>query len=211
MPRSLEFSHGKKSFARELTKVDRTKLYGSVDVETVSADGDVCRLLTLAPDGRTLIPSGGTAFGYINPDGEWVDRGDLQPVDAKGKPLEELPSSFDAPTPITEEVSVETFLDHSVRLIYRLDGDDAIPDAMRKKLESGTIFRIPFSYRGGVDPDVGFLLLGERGALWMLVAEENAVSFVGLDDATLCGRDHVDDDTDEDEAEEEDALSFDML
>ena len=210
MPRSLEFTYGKQTFARELVKVDRTKLYGSVEVETVTMEGEVCRLLTLASDGRTLIPYGGTAFAYVNPDGEWVERGDLQPVDLDGEPLEELPSSFDAPTPVTEEVSVETFLDHSVRLIYRLDGEAAIPAKMRKKLEGGAIFRIPFSYRGGVDPDVGFLLLGERGALWLLIAEENAIEFIGLEEAALCGRDRTDDDTDEDEAEE-DALSFDML
>ena len=210
MPRSLEFTFNEEPFSRELVKVDRRKLYGSVDLETVTMDGDVCRLLTLAPDGRTLIPTGGTAMGYINPDGEWVDRGDLQAVDVDGNPLEELPSSFAAATPVSEEVSIETFLDHSVRLVYRLDGTSAIPAAMLKRLEDGAVFKIPFSYRGGVDSDIGFIMLGEQGGLWLMIAEKNAVAFVGLDDAALCGRDKVEPDDDEDEAEE-DALSFDML
>ena len=210
MPRSLEFTYGKQSFAREIVKVDRTKLYGSVETETVDADGNACKLLTLASDGKTLIPYGGTAFSYVNPDGEWVDRGDLQPVDMEGEPLKELPSSFDAPTPVAEEVSIETFFDHNVRLVYRLEGETPLPAKMKKKLESGAIFRIPFSYRGGVDPDIAFLLLGERGSLWMLVAQDSAIGFIGLEETALCGRDKIEDDDDEDEAEG-DGLSFDML
>lgn len=213
MPRNLELSFGDHTFAREIAKVDRTKLYGSVEVETRDVDGNVCKLSTLANDGRTLIPYGGTAFGYVNPTGEWVDRGDLNPVDIDGKALELHPSSFDGPTDVTEEVPVEVFLDHSVRLCYRLEeteGETAIPPAMMTRLEAGAIYRIPFSYRGGVEPDTGFLLLGERGSLWLLIASRNAIEFIGLEEAALCGRDVIDEDEPEEE-DEGDGLSFDML
>ena len=210
MARSLEFIFKGETFAREIEKLDRTKLYGSVVVETVNADGDVCKLSTLASDGRTLIPAGGTAFGYVNPDGEWVDRGDLVPVDVKGKPLIEMESSFKAPTEIAEEVDIETFLDHAIRLCYRLNGDDPLPKKLMAALQKGKVFQIPFSYRGGVDPDIAFILQGEQGSIWMLIGEATGVEFIGLEEAALCGADkaQVDDDDEEDEG---DGLDFGML
>ncbi len=209
MARSLEFTFGGNTFAREIEKLDRTKLYGSVVVETINADGDICKLSTLASDGRTLIPAGGTAFGYMNPDGEWIDRSDLVPVDAKGKPLVEMESSFKAPTEIAEAVSVETFLDHSIRLCYRLTGDDPLPQPLLKDLEQGKIFRVPFSYRGGIDPDVAFILQGDRGSVWMLIGEESGVGFIGLEEAALCGADKAQ--VEDDDGDEGDGLDFSML
>jgi len=210
MPRSLEFSFKGTTFSQEIEKLDRNKLYGSVMIETVNADGDVCKLSTLANDGRTLIPNGGTAFGYMNPDGEWIDRSDLQPVDTKGKPLVEIESSFKVTTKIATEVSVETFLDHAIRLVYRLSGDDPLPKPLMTALKKGKIFQIPFSYRGGVGPDIAFILLGERGSIWMLIGEETSVGFIGLEEAALCSKDKVQPDDDEEE-DEGDGLDFGML
>ena len=66
MPRALKFKYGNSEFECELNKIDRRKLYGSVDVETRDIDGNRCGLATLANDGKTLIPYGGTALGYIS-------------------------------------------------------------------------------------------------------------------------------------------------
>ncbi|MEM7257394.1 MAG: hypothetical protein AAF404_08395, partial [Pseudomonadota bacterium] len=93
MARSLKFSFNGSEFACELNKVDRSKLYGSVDLDTRDHEGNRCSLATLANDGKTLIPYGGTAFGYVNDDGQWVERSDLMPVDLSGEPLQVLPSS----------------------------------------------------------------------------------------------------------------------
>jgi len=210
MPRSLEFTYKGKTFSREIEKLDRRKLYGSVVVETINADGALCKLSTLANDGRTLIPAGGTAMGYMNPGGEWVDRGDLVPVDAKGNPLVEMESSFKAPTKIAEEVSVEVFLNHAIRLCYRLNDGDPMPKPLLTALSKGKIFKIPFSYRGGVDPDVAFILQGEKGSIWMLIGEETGVEFIGLEEAALCGADRAQIDDDEEDGAG-DGLDFGML
>jgi len=210
MARSLEFSFNGETFSQEIEKLDRSRLYGSVAVETVNADGDVCKLSTLANDGRTLIPTGGTAFGYMNPDGEWIDRGDLQPVDANGDALVEVESSFKLTTEIATEVSVETFLDHAIRLVYKLSGEDPLPGPLMEALQEGKIFQVPFSYRGGVDPDIAFIMLGELGSVWMLIGEETNIGFIGLEEAALCGKDQVEDDDDEEE-DDGDGLDFGMM
>lgn len=72
MARSLTFTYKKASFDCTIHKVERTKLYGSGSIKMLDMDGNKCELATLLDDGETLVPYGGTASGYINPDGEWV-------------------------------------------------------------------------------------------------------------------------------------------
>ncbi len=182
MPRKLEFVFKGNSFHAAIHKVDRTKLYGSVDVETLDAEGRKCGLATLAGDGKTLIPYGGTAFGYVNDEGSWVDRGDLVAVDLEGNELPEVESSFSKPTELSWRVSIEEFLDHSIRLCYALESEEFDP-AFRKEIEDGGIFRVAFSYRGGVDPDTAFVLKGADDTIWLLVGEENEFQFIGLEQA----------------------------
>ena len=84
MARTVEFLRDDQSFKCAIDKVDRSKLYGSVEVETRDTCGLKCQLATLASDGRTLIQSGGIAFGYLGRDGEWLQRSELTAVDARG-------------------------------------------------------------------------------------------------------------------------------
>ena len=94
MPRALGFKIGSAKFSGYIEKVDRTKLYGSVDVQTLDPDGNECRLLTLGPDGKTIIPYGGTGFGDLNPSGEWRDKSSLKPVDPTGAEIQPVKSNF---------------------------------------------------------------------------------------------------------------------
>lgn len=200
MPRALKFSYAKNEFECELNKIDRTKLYGSVDIETRDSDGNTCGLATLANDGKTLIPYGGTAFGYVNGDGLWVERSELSPVNLNGEDLETLPSSFDLTIALDKEASLDEFLDCSVRLCYSLGTDNDIPSALVKALVSGTIYRFEFLYREGVTADPAFILATPDENLWMMVGNPSRIDFVGLDQAavTFSGdTDEVDDEADE--------------
>ena len=184
MARSLTFTFGKASFDCTIHKVDRNKLYGSRSIETLDMDGNKCNLATLLDDGKTLVPYGGTASGYINPDGEWVCRKDITPVNFKGEKLEKVPSSFDAGMPLDEEVSAEEFLDHSIRLTYALESD-AMDKRFLKSIKSGVIFKTSFSYRGGIDPDPAFVMQGEDETVWLLIGAENRVSYSKLEQAAV--------------------------
>lgn len=207
MPRKLEFVHRGNSFHAAIHKVDRTKLYGRVDIETLDSEGRSCGLATLASDGRTLIPYGGTAFGYLNTEGEWVNRNELVPVDLDGNELPSVESSFSGPTTLSAKVSVEEFLDHSIRLCYALTSDD-FDDAFLKELKEGTIFRIPFSYRGGVEADPAFLLEGKDGTPWLLVGVENQFELIGLEQA---GTGVTESEDGEEDSGGDDDFDFDMM
>jgi len=184
MPRSLTFTLDAQSLDCELIKVDRKQLYGSVTVETKDSDDAVCKVATLAEDGKTLIPRGGTALGYVNPDGEWVSRSELQPVDLQGEPVDEVKSSFDAPIELKEASSVEHFLNHSVRLSYHLNAADGFSDEFINKLKSGTLYEFGFSYRGGIGHDPAFITIDDNDNVWLLITEANDVQFVSLEQVT---------------------------
>ena len=205
MARTLTFAAGRSKFEAGLIKIDRSKLYGSVDIETIDADGDPCDLATLARDGRTLIPYGGTAAGYLNKDGKWVETGERVPVDVDGKKLAEVPSSFDAPIALKETAEVEALLDTPIRLAYRLQ-TDAAPAALSKKLAAGAIYSFGFSYRGGPAADPAFLLADEDGDLWMLVGAPSDIDFVTYEQAAICASCE-----EEDSEDDEDEFDFDML
>ena len=185
MARSLTFTLGKASFDCTIHKVDRTKLYGSRSIETLDMDGNKCNLATLLDDGKTLVPFGGTASGYINPDGEWVCRKDITPVDFDGKKLEKVPSSFNSGMPLDEKISAEEFLDHSIRLTYALESTEGMDESFLKEIKSGVIFKTSFSYRGGVDPDPAFVMQGEDETIWLMIGAENRVSYSKLEQAAV--------------------------
>lgn len=208
MARSLSFTIKDTNFDAEIIKIDRSHLYGTVNIETADMDGKRCGVATLAVDGKTLIPKGGTALGYINPDGEWVSRNQLQPVNLDGEPIEEVESSFDQPIHLSNQCDVDTFLNHSVRLVYRLNPEGAFPAELLDELKAGTMYQFGFSYRGGVGYDPAFILSDEDNNVWMMVTTENTIESVGLEQAAVCVGENLDEDTDDDESS---AIDFGML
>lgn len=208
MARSLTFTFAKKTFEAKLHKLERSRLYGDVRVLTEDNDGQRCTVATLASDGKTLIPRGGTALGYVNTVGEWISRAQLQAVSLEGEPLNEVESSFDAPITLKNKVSAEEYLDYSVRLTYRLEVTESAPKTFLKNLGSGSIYRFGFSYRGGVDHDPAFVLADEQNTIWMMVTTSNDVQYVSLEQASICAGQLV---TDEVGNEDDDALDFGML
>ena len=204
MPRALKFKYGNSEFECELNKIDRRKLYGSVDVETRDIDGNRCGLATLANDGKTLIPYGGTALGYISSDGEWVERTDLKPVDLSGNELPLLSSSFDITIELKKTATLEEFLNYSSRLVYLMGTDDEFAPKLVEQLAAGVIFQFEFLYREGISADPAFLLGTPDGLIWMMVGKPSAIEYVGLDQAAVCFVGNEDD-------EEVEEFDFEML
>jgi len=206
MPRSLSFVYNDQRFVCEITKMDRSKLYGTVTTETRDKDQKRCDLATLAYDGKTVISTGGTAIGYMNPQGEWLNRSDLTAVDAEGEPVETVESSFKIDLQLETIVTDEEFLNHSVRLIYRLNPVEGNSSECRSALDNGTIFKFNFSYRGGTSVDPAFVMSNKEG-LWLLITDSNRVEFAGLAEVAVCAKVEEPDEEKEDSEE----LDFGML
>ncbi|MEL6373895.1 MAG: hypothetical protein AAFR04_07990 [Pseudomonadota bacterium] len=208
MARTLAFSHRGEAFHGEIDKVDRAKLYGAVTIETNDVDGRPCRLMSLASDGRTLIPRGGTALAYFDEHERWLERDQLKPVDARGFALNPVASSFSHVIDLDVETSVNRFLDHTVRLAYALAPAEAEawPSTFAEALTQGTIFKFDFSYRGGVRADPAFICQAADGLAWLLIGDESRIDWVTYEQATGL----IDDDDDEGAADDDD-FDFDMM
>ena len=79
--------------------------------------------------------------------------------------------------------------------------DDVAP--LAAELARGTIFSFPYSYRGGLQADAGFLI-GSDGKVFMAVGNRTEMLFIGLQQASALAEDDTDDD-------ETDLMDFDMM
>jgi hypothetical protein len=203
MAKPLVVAFGGADLAFDLERVDRSRLYGTVDVEALDEKGRTCDLATLADDGRTVIGRGGTALGMISSEGMWLEKSQLKPVDAEGKPITPVPSTFGAPVPLGKKATIDEYLSHNIRSVYlvRPQGDAS---ALVKELQAGAIFTFPYSFRGGLEADVAFLLGGKEGNLFLAVGHPTRIRFVGLEQAAALTEEGPED-------EEEEALDFGMM
>ena len=203
MAKPLVFQFGDRDIPLELEKVDRSKLYGYKEVEALDAAGRECELATLAADGQTLVGSGGTSLGYLSSRGEWCEKGELKPIDLDGNEITPVASSYSAPIKLFETVTADQYLSHNIRSIYRLTTEADIADLVAE-LKRGTIFSFPYSYRGGLEADAGFLLLGDDGNVFFAAGEPTKIEFVGMQTPVAEG-----DGTEEDG--ETELMDFDMI
>lgn len=175
----ITFEYQGTACAAEMRKVDREALYGRVDTLVLDEAGQPCRAATLADDGQTLIPAGGIAQVWLNQDGEWLEKSALKPVDPEGTELRPAGSTLKETVALTDEATAEEYLDCAIRSLYALDAA-AFPPALLEALDAGKIFRFPFSYRGGLDPDAGFLLKGQDGSCWLAAGKRHRIELVTL-------------------------------
>lgn len=203
MPKPLVFQLGEREIRFAMNKIDRSKLYGYKELKALDENDQVCQLATLAGDGCTLIGKGGTGLGWLDADGNWSDKSELTPVDKEGQEIEPVPSSFAAPIKLFDTATVDQYLEHNIRLLYSMEAMDDDEDLMAE-LQRGTIFQFPYSYRGGLEADTGFLLANEDGEVMFAVGTPTQVDFIGM--AAPAGS--VDESGDEDEG---DLMDFDMI
>jgi hypothetical protein len=202
---TLTLVHHDQTLAFTLEKIDRDRLYGYVDVQTLDGAGQPCERVTLAADGHTLAGKGDTALAYLSPDGLWRRRDQLRSVDSQHAPILPIKSTFSCPVPLDTEASIDDYLTHTIQLVYQL-----VPERVDligpffAELAGGKIYRFSFSYRGGIDPAVAFVLAGADGHIFLCVGKPTALEYVGLEALAAL--------SEEDEAtEEEELLDFGVM
>jgi len=204
MAKKLAFEFAGAEVAFEMNKVDRTRLYGYKSLEVLNDQDQKCEMVTLAGNGKTLIGKGGSGLGYITTDGRWSNKGNLKAVDIEGTELVPVPSSFKAPISLDKEVTVDQYLDHNIHLMYQLDSTEDLPEALVSRLNEGAIFAFDYSYRGGLEPDAGFLLNNADGVVFLLIGKDTSVDYLGFQQtATAPAAD--------DGGDGDDMMSFDMI
>ena len=203
MAKPLVLSLDGQEFPVRLTKIDRDKLYGTVEIEAFDEAGNEAYLRVLAYDGKTLIDKGGTALATVNESGTSISRKNLVPVNSDGEELKPVTSSFSAHNTL-ERASIDDYLSLTVKSVYSLDAaDDGDLDFLKDVLSDGRIYKFPFSYRGGIEYDAA-CLLENQGDVFMVVGVPSVLQFLKLGQAAVL-------DVVEDQAVSEEDLDFDLL
>ena len=203
MPRELVLSLDGREFPVTMVKIDRDKLYGSVEIEAFDEKGNEASLRVLAADGKTLIDRGGTALTTVSAKGSSIDRSALTAVDENGDKIEPVPSSFNEPN-VLKKADADDYLAQIVKSVYLLqpaEGDDI--GYLLDHLSAKQIFTFPFSYRGGLDYDQAFVL-GADNEAFLIVGKPAEITFLKLNQSAAL------DSTDEQEVSVDD-LDFDLL
>lgn len=206
MAKPLVFQWDDRLLSFNMAKVDRSKLYGFKESEVLDDQGGRCDLATLAQDGQTIIGRGGAALGTLTVDGHWIDKSQLRPVDTAGQTIQPVVSSFAAPVPLVDKASAEDYLDCAIRAIYVMETTDDI-EPLRAELQGGAIYRFPYSFRGGLEPDAGYLLANSEGKIFCAIGKPAKVEFLGLAQAAAAVEEE---ETDSDDGDA-DGMDFSMM
>ncbi len=204
MAKTLKLSLDGHEFEVAITKIDRTSLYGNVEIEAFDEKGKPAELKVLAADGRTLINKGGTALEPVNSKGDSIDRKALVPVDLEGKKIELVSSSFDGVN-VLKPAALDVYLGLVVKSVYLLDdveGSDLQP--LKDHLSAKQMFTFPFSYRGGLEHDAAYIIGGDDDQPFMIIGKEGDLQYLKLNQAGVLS-------SNEEQEISADDISFELL
>ena len=126
----------------------------------------------------------------------------LIPTDQQGQRITPVPSSYSAPQPLTTTVTIDEYLSHNIRAAYQIRCEmDFSP--LLDELKKGTIYHFPYSFRGGLEPDAGFLLLAADGTPFIAIGTPTKLEFVGFEQTAAIG--------DEEDVEDDAEMDFGMM
>jgi hypothetical protein len=203
MAKPLILSLDGQEFPVSITKIDREKLYGAIEIEAFDENGNDASLKVLAPDGKTLIDKGGTALATVNEDGESIERGSLKAVGPDGEEIEPVPSSFGRVN-VLKPADSDEYLGQIVKSVYLVQPfEESSLDYLQDHLAADQIYKFPFSYRGGLEFDSAYVI-GADDAAFLVVGRQAAFQFLKLNQAAVL-------DSEEEQEISADDIDFDLM
>ncbi len=195
MQRLLEILYDGKGSSFTVSKIARSKLYGSKQRIPVDGQGQECARAALTRDGVHILPAGGTAMLYLDGHNDVVERSQLRAIDLEGDVIKPGKSSPDAALDVSQAVEAAEVLECSITRAYALE-PVFICAELEESLSRGAIYRLP-ECNGRQR-----FLIGNGEGYFMLVGERTGFEFIGLAEADLSPPDigedgyDVDDDLD---------------
>ena len=163
MGKAIQFNTGKLKFAASLTKVDRDKVYGFIEVKVNDDKGNPCTMGSLLDDGKTIVLNGATANKTVDASFNELDKKELKVVYQDGKDAVLVPSSYEGEVILTE-TSLDDLFNLEVTSVYQLDfEDDLQKKSVSDFLASGKVARFLFNYRADYEGADAILIANANG------------------------------------------------
>ena len=145
MAKALQFVAGQLKFAAVLTKIDRDKVYGFIEVKVNDDKGNPCIMGSLLEDGKTLVLNGATAIKTVDESFNELDKKELKVVYQDGKDAVLVPSSYEGEVSLTE-TTLDDLFNLEITSVYQLDFEDATQKkSVSDYLSDGKVSRFVFN------------------------------------------------------------------
>lgn len=161
MARTVSLSWQGQELHLPFSKVDRRRLYGWRQRLALDPEGRPCRAADLTADGALVLLPGMSAQSHYDMSGIWYPNDSLVPMLPDGTIVDRVSSTLGVAQSV-EPVEPEALLDLQVSSVYQLDPPPEADDLVTA-LRGGTLLRLPFSYRGGAEPDQAILVGNDEG------------------------------------------------
>lgn len=186
-----------------MSKVDRSKLYGRRRRVPLGPDGEPCQRASLTEDGSLMIRSGMTSQGYFDDDGYWIPNKELVGISPEGDPVKKVDSTLGKEVDLVGPVDPSRVLDLRLQSVYALEPDDFDPD-LEDSLMEGEIYEFVFNYRADFRAETAFLVANDDGEVFAIIGR--LVEPQWRDPEEMIATFDSDDDDDDD-----DELDFEMF
>ena len=196
MKRILEIAHEGKESSFTVTKIERSKLYGSKHRIPVDVHGRECSRASLTSDGLYILPTGGTTILYLDEQGDVVERNQLQVTGTDGESMKQGESALSAVLEIGQVVQAADLLECTITHVYALE-PIFLSQELNALLSECAILRIPHSDLANQNHRQSFLLGNDNG-YFLIIGESTGFEFIGLAEADISPPDIVEDGYDDD-------------
>ena len=204
MRRIVDVIYNDKESSFSITKICRSKLYGSKRRIPVDGHGNECSRASLTSDGMFILPAGGTAILYLDKHGDTVERNQLRAIDIGGEMFNPGESALNAALEVNQVVQADDLLECTITHVYVLEAI-FLSQELGSSLSQGEILYLTLPtptnhlFRR-------FFLVGNESGFFLLIGDATGFEFIGLAEADLSPPD-----IDEDGIDDGNNIDFGML
>ena len=200
MGRPIKFNLSGVSLEAEITKVDRSKLYGTSTRVVYDENGEECSLSNLY-QGSAILPKGSISQTLLDSKGNYVSRSDLIGFNNLNQKVEKVSSIFSGENNC-KKVTIDEFISANVKSIYQLNIENNNLENWKKFFLNDEIYCFVFNYREDYEGDDAYILSNGIN-FFIIVGKQNSYEYLKLNTISI--------DVEDEDSTQDDDLDFSMF
>tara|TARA_B100001758_G_C18167166_1_gene482268 strand:- start:53 stop:655 length:603 start_codon:yes stop_codon:yes gene_type:complete len=200
MGRPIKFNLSGVSLEAEITKVDRSKLYGTSTRVVYDENGEECSLSDLY-QGSAILPKGSISQNLLDSKGNYVSRSDLIGFNNLNQKVEKVSSIYSGENNC-KKVTIDEFISANVKSIYQLNIENGNLENWKKCFLNDEIYCFIFNYREDYEGDDAYILYNGSN-FFIIVGKQNSYEYLKLNTISI--------DVEDEDSTQDDDLDFSMF
>ena len=200
MGRPIKFNLSGVSLEAEITKVDRSKLYGTSARVVYDENGEECSLSNLY-QGSAILPKGSISQTLLDSKGNYVSRSDLIGFNNLNQKVEKVSSIYSGENNC-KKVTIDEFISANVKSIYQLNIENSNLENWKKCFLNDEIYCFIFNYREDYEGDDAYILYNGIN-FFIIVGKQNSYEYLELNTISI--------DIEDEDSTQDDDLDFSMF